>query len=110
MKRLVGIFALLVAAGLTFGTLAAGDIGTKGKDLDAYFHKLDLNMDGRLTKDEFLKIADKFRDKEKARRQLGLTYDKIDPEQKGLTKDQFRTLVEARAKRKDAEAKPKSEK
>ena len=61
-------------------------------------------MDGRLSKDEFLKIAEKFRDKDKARSQLGQTYDKLDPARKGLTMDQFRAFADARAKKKEEEA------
>ena len=105
MKRLVGIFALLVAGTVLLGPLTAGDIGKKGKDIDAIFQKLDANQDGRLSKDEFVKIAERFRDKEKARVQLGQTYDKLDPGQKGLTRDQFRMFVEASRKKKDAETK-----
>ncbi len=102
MKRLAGMGALVLAALVTlFGTLAAGDAGSKGKNPDVFFRKLDVNMDGRLSKDEFLKIADKFRDKDKARQQLGQTYDKLDPSHQGLSREQFRTFVEARAKKRE---------
>ena len=102
MKRLVGIFALVVAAGVLLAPLSAGDNGKKVKDIDTIFQKLDANKDGRLSKDEFLRIAERFRDKEKARVQLGQTYDKLDPARKGLTRDQFRVFVEASRKKKDA--------
>jgi Ca2+-binding EF-hand superfamily protein len=101
MKRLVGLFTTLLAAVFFFGPTSAGDDGKKGRDIDVIFRKLDSNNDGRLTKDEFLKIADKFRDKDKARRQLGQTYDRLDPDQKGLTREQFRSFVEVNKKRDD---------
>ena len=105
MKRLVGIFALVVAVTVLVGPLTAGDNGKKGKDIDAIFHKLDGNKDGRLSKDEFLRIAERFRDKEKARVQLGQTYDRLDPERRGLTRDQFRTFIEASRKKREEHAK-----
>jgi len=101
IKRMLGIFALVVAAAVLLGPLTAGDIGKKGKDIDAIFQKLDTNKDGRLSKDEFLKIAERFRDKDKARVQLGRTYDKLDPDRKGLSCDQFRMFVEAHRNKKD---------
>ena len=78
--------------------------------MEAIFRKLDTNKDGRLSKDEFLKMADRFRDKEKARLELGQTFDKLDPGNKGLTKEQFRRIVESRSKKKDADAQKKAEK
>jgi Ca2+-binding EF-hand superfamily protein len=109
MTRFVGFSALLLAACVLFGSVATGDEGKKSKDIDAIFRKLDTNMDGRLSKDEFLKIADRFRDKEKARSQLAQTYDKVDPNQKGITRDQFRSLVETTLQKRDGAANKKGE-
>ncbi len=67
MMRLVGICTMLLAAAVALGPLTAGDNGSQRTDADAYFLRLDSNKDGRLSKDEFLRIAEKFRDKEKAR-------------------------------------------
>jgi Ca2+-binding EF-hand superfamily protein len=101
MTRVVG-FLVLVLAGLTLlGGAGARDDNKKSKDVDAIFRKLDTNMDGRLSRDEFLKIADRFRDKDKARMQLGVTYDKLDPDRKGISRDQFRSFVETSARKKD---------
>jgi hypothetical protein len=100
MMRVLGMFALFLTAVVLLGSAQAGDDGKKGKDIDAIFRKLDSNMDGKLTKDEFLKIADRFRDKDRARVELGMTFDKLDPNNKGITKDQFRTFVETTAKKK----------
>jgi hypothetical protein len=109
MTRLVGSLVLVLVAGVLLAPSSAGDDGAKGKDVDAIFRKLDTNMDGKLSKDEFLKIADRFRDKDKARTELGQTYDKLDPANKGLSKDQFRTFVEAAARKKEADARKKAE-
>jgi hypothetical protein len=101
IKRLVGMLALLLAITVLLGPLTAGDNGKNGKDIDAIFHKLDTNKDGKLSKDEFLRIADRFRDKDKARVHLAQTYDKLDPQRKGLTPVQFRVFLEASRKKKD---------
>lgn len=81
-------------------TLAAsgGDNGKKLKgNVDAFFKKLDSNMDGKLTKDEFLKMADRAKEKDKAqaRQKLSQAYDKLDPEMKGITKEIFRRFLES---------------
>jgi Ca2+-binding EF-hand superfamily protein len=110
MTRLVGVFALFLAATSLLAPLTAGDETRPEKHIEAMFRKLDTNKDGRLSKDEFLKIADRFRDKDKARTELGQTFDKLDPGNKGLTKDQFRRIVETRLKKKDDEAGNKTEK
>jgi hypothetical protein len=96
MTRFVGVLALVLAAWVYFGSTAVADDDKASREVDAVFHKLDTNMDGRLSKDEFLKIAERFRDRDKARKQLGQTYDRLDPNQKGITGEQFRSLVEAR--------------
>jgi Ca2+-binding EF-hand superfamily protein len=101
MTRFVGLLMIFAALALLLGTSSAGDGGKKNRDIEAIFKKLDVNMDGRLSKEEFLKIADKFRDKEKARTQLSRAYDKLDPDKKGLTQEQFRSFVETTAKKSD---------
>ena len=53
--RVVGICALCLTVCALLGAVRAGDDGKKGKDIDAIFKKLDVNMDGKLSKDEFLK-------------------------------------------------------
>jgi Ca2+-binding EF-hand superfamily protein len=100
MTRLVGLVALLAAFGALLGSASAGDDKKKERNIDAIFRRLDKNNDGRLSKDEFLKMADRFRDKDRARAQLGQTYDRLDPKNDGLTRDQFRTFVEACLKKK----------
>ena len=85
---------LLAALFLTLGA-SAGDNGKKSKgDFEAFFKKLDTNMDGKLTKDEFLKMAERAKEKEQARKQLSAAYDKLDPEKKGVTKEKFKNFLE----------------
>src|SRR5688572_5936028 len=81
----------------------AGDNGKKAKgDFDAFFKKLDSNMDGKLTRGEFLKMADRAKEKEQARKQLSQAYDKLDPEKKGVTRERFKTFLENGAAAKGA--------
>ncbi len=105
LNRLVGVFLLLLIAAVCLGPAAAGDEAKKATDIDAIFAKLDTNKDGRLSKDEFLQIANRFRDQDKARSQLAQTYDQLDPSMKGLTRDQFRAFIEARLKKRAQDAK-----
>jgi hypothetical protein len=68
-------------------------------DADALFKKLDADGDGKLTKTEFLKIADEFKaaigegQMAFARILLGKRYDELDPDGSGLSLDQFRKEV-----------------
>ena len=83
-----------LAATLTLGA-GGGDNGKKFKgDFEAFFKKLDSNMDGKLTKDEFVRMADRAKEKDQARAKLGQEYDKLDPEKKGITKEVFRKYLE----------------
>jgi Ca2+-binding EF-hand superfamily protein len=80
--------------------IAKDSFGQFGKiDADALFKKLDTDKDGKLTKKEFLKIAEEFKDKigenrlDLARTLLGKRYDELDPTGAGLTLEQFRKEV-----------------
>lgn len=101
MSAKVGI-GMLVAAVL-FGTAGAQDQAKdKKKDPDTIFGKLDKNSDNKLSKDEFLKLAELGRDKEKAREILGKVFDKhADRETKALNRDQFKKLLTDLGKRKN---------
>src|SRR5437016_1087353 len=101
MPRWIGLGCLILAASLVIGGAGAHE---KKIDIDAIFKKLDTNKDGKLSKDEFLKLADNFKDKEKAREKLAVAFDKIDPKNEGLSKEQFRKYldtVSAKKKEKD---------
>jgi EF hand domain-containing protein len=88
----LGCVTVLLAA--AFG-VSAGDTSKKFKgDFDAFFRKLDSNMDGRLSKDEFLRMADRAKERDQARQKLSQAYDQLDPEMRGLTKDVFRRFLE----------------
>jgi Ca2+-binding EF-hand superfamily protein len=108
MSRLVGLCALFLAACIVLTPIAFGEERADA-DIDSIFQKLDVNKDGKLSKDEFLKMADRFRDKEKARSQLGQTYDKLDPNNRGLTRDQFRSFVATSLKKREEDGKKKAE-
>ena len=99
----------LLAALLIAGAGGAiGDNPRKFKgDFDAFFKRLDTNMDGRLSKDEFLKMADRAKEKDQARAKLSQAYDMLDPEMKGISKDLFRRYLE---NGKSADGAPKSAK
>ena len=102
MARLIGMLCLTIAMGLLLGSAGAQE--AQKVDVDAIFKKLDANSDGKLSKDEFLKLANRFKDKEKAREKLTMAFDKIDPKNEGLSKDQFRKyldMVSMKKKEKD---------
>lgn len=101
MIRLASAFFVVVAIVSAFSSAAAQDT-KKGKfDVDAIFNKLDTNNDGKLQRDEFLKMADSFKNRDKAREKLGNTFTTIDTERRGyLSRDQFRVYLET-AKKKD---------
>ena len=94
MTRLAGLVLVALTIGLMMGGAAAQDT-KKGKlDVEAIFKKLDTNNDGKLQKDEFLKMADRFKDKEKAREKLKMTFEKLDTDKTGLSIEQFRKYLE----------------
>jgi hypothetical protein len=104
MKITFALCAFLLAGGLA---LKAADKADKPKaDPEAAFKKLDTNSDGKLSKDEFLKLADNFKDKEKARKKLTDAFEMIDTDKMGLSIQQFRTYFE-KARKKVEKAKEK---
>jgi Ca2+-binding EF-hand superfamily protein len=101
MARLFGTWLFVLALGLVLSIAAAQEQPKKGKiDIDAVFKKLDTNNDGKLQKDEFLKLCDNFKNKEKAREKLTAAFDLIDVEKVGyLSKAQFQKYLENRQKK-----------
>jgi hypothetical protein len=68
-------------------------------DADALFKKLDANGDGKLSKKEFMKVLDEFKE-QIGEGQMGIAtllvgqwYDQMDPTGNGLTPEQFRKGV-----------------
>lgn len=100
MARLLGLSCLLATMLLFFSSAGADDDTKKPKknDIEELFTLLDVNMDGKLTRDEFLKMADRAKDKDKARENLGKTYDKLDPQKKGITKLKFKEFMDTKKK------------
>jgi len=75
---------------------AADDDGGKKSKVEALFKKLDSNGDDKLSRDEFLKMADRAKDKVQARQKLGQAYDQIDPERNGITREVFHRFLKSR--------------
>ncbi len=99
MARWLGMLLVALTAALLLGGVQAQD--TKKKlDSEAIFKKLDANKDGKLSKDEFLKLADNFKNRDKAREKLVTAFEKFDTDKTGLTQDQFRKYLDS-VKRKD---------
>jgi hypothetical protein len=94
----VGIFLIAVVLG------SAGAQDDKDKKPEVIFKKLDTNNDKHLSKDEFLKLAELGKDKERAREFLAKAYDKIvEVRSKGMTCDQFKKfLIDLRKKKTDS--------
>jgi Ca2+-binding EF-hand superfamily protein len=102
MARLLGALFVVLAVGLVLsGAAAHGQPKTGKLDIDAIFKKLDTNNDGKLQKDEFLKLCDNFKNKDKAREKLTAAFDMIDVAKIGyLSKEQFQKYLES-GKKKD---------
>ena len=107
MARSIGALLFVLTVGFLLATADAQDTTKKVKlDFDAIFKKLDTNHDGFLSKDEFVKLADNFKNKDQARKKLTDAYAMIDTDMKGkLSKDQFRTYLENARKKKEESAK-----
>lgn len=100
MTRLAGVLVTMLALCLVWSDATAQDV-KKGKvDVEAIFKKLDTNNDGKLQRDEFLKMADSFKNKEKAREKLTNTFAMIDADKKGfLSREQFRVYLDSAKKK-----------
>src|ERR1700726_2535667 len=94
-----GRLFIAVTVGFVLSSAHAQDSPKKDIDVDGIFKKLDTNNDGKLSKDEFLKLADNFKDKEKARKKLADCFEMIDTDKTGLSIQQFRTYFEKARKK-----------
>lgn len=104
MARKLGLLFIVLGLGLVFTSASAQD---KKIDVEAIFKKLDANSDGKLSKMEFVALAERYKDKEKAKEKLTAVFEKIDPENKGLSKDQFRKYLDS-VKKKDEPTRQRS--
>jgi Ca2+-binding EF-hand superfamily protein len=98
MARWIGMLLVALTAAFFLGGVHAQD--TKKLDVEAIFKKLDENKDGKLSKEEFLKLCDNFKNKDKAREKLTAAFEKFDIDKTGLTQDQFRKYLDS-VKKKD---------
>jgi Ca2+-binding EF-hand superfamily protein len=98
MARWIGTLLAALTAAFLLGGVQAQD--TKKVECEAIFKKLDANKDGKLSKDEFLKLADNFKNRDKAREKLVAAFEKFDTDKMGLTQDQFRKYLDS-VKKKD---------
>src|SRR5438552_6646731 len=99
MAKVFGLVTLTAALLCLAATGAADESKKNGKiDPEMFFKKLDTNNDGKLSRDEFLKLADRVKDKdrERARARLAKFFDKLDSNRTGLTKEQFKAFLEMR--------------
>ena len=101
MARLLGMTCLVLSFMIFFAPAGAGEDTRKTKQIDfeKFFKMLDENMDGKLNREEFLKMADRAKDKAKARDNLNKTYDKLDPDKKGISKERFKEFMDSKKKR-----------
>ena len=99
MTKVLGSLCALLAFLLLLGPVTADEDAVKSKfkgDFDTFFKKLDTNRDGKLSKDEFLQMADRAQDKNKAREKLARVYEMLDAEKKGISKEQFKTYLDTK--------------
>jgi Ca2+-binding EF-hand superfamily protein len=103
MVRWLAGFSLLLTLTLVLYPALAGDEAHKrtADIVIANFKKLDANSDGRVSKTEFLKIAERFKakDRAKARDKLSAIYDEIDRDRKGITQEQLKRYFEDHRKK-----------
>lgn len=100
MLRLLGCLCAVFGFLVLLGSVTAEDIGpikSKG-DFEAFFRKLDTDRNGRLSKTEFLQMANQAKDKTKAREKLAKVFDMLDPENKGITKERLKSYLDSSAK------------
>lgn len=94
-----------IGLGLACLCAAAGMAGEPEpvKEPDRVFRKLDENMDGKLTQQEFLKLALRAKDAKAAEKRLRKIYAKVDPKGVGITPERFRMILVPKTKAKKKE-------
>src|SRR5437868_3808412 len=96
--RLLGAFCGVLAFAMLLGPAAGQDSApSKAKgDFEAFFKKLDTDKNGRLSKSEFLQMAELAKEKAKAREKLAKVYDMLDTEKQGITKERFKAYLDSK--------------
>ncbi len=97
MVKVLSLAAWLISLALVMTAASAGDEDDNKKkkkvDAAAIFKKLDADNNGRLSKEEFLKIADRAKDADRAEKFKAIltkVFAKLATDNQGLTLDQFR--------------------
>ena len=98
MTRMFGVSCVALAMLCAFGSAGQDDPPKTKGDFEAFFKKLDTDMDGKLDKKEFLQMADRAKEKDKAREKLAKVYETLDKEMKGITKEQLKKYLEVKKK------------
>jgi Ca2+-binding EF-hand superfamily protein len=98
MARLLGGLCVVVGSLALLGAAGAEDAGhSKHRgDFETFFKKLDTNRDGKLSKDEFLQMADRAKEKAKAREKLAKVFEMLSPDNKGITKERLKTYLDSK--------------
>src|SRR5437868_13538503 len=96
--RVLGALCAALAFLILLGPVAAEDAPQAKGDFETFFRKLDTDKNGRLSKSEFLKMADQAKERAKARDRLAKVFDMLDPENKGITKERFKAYLESSKK------------
>jgi hypothetical protein len=99
MARCLIVFSAVVTLSLAFSAVRADDEKKVGMEVEANFKKLDANNDGKLSKEEFLRLAERFKDRSKARQRLGSIFDRIAGSLTGITQEQFKRYLESNPKK-----------
>jgi Ca2+-binding EF-hand superfamily protein len=105
MKRTLLTLAALAVSAVAISTACAED-GDKGKDKgkrnpENLFKKLDANGDGKVSKEEFAKMAERAGGKGKGGKGGDKLFGRLDGDNDGfISKDEFKKMSEMRGKKK----------
>jgi Ca2+-binding EF-hand superfamily protein len=105
MKRfvilsMIGMVALAWNLAVAPAPASAAEGKKKKTDLEALFKKLDTNNDGKLSKEEFAKIAELGKKKGAKSKRIDQLFQKLDTNNDGsLSLEEFKKIREVRAKK-----------
>jgi Ca2+-binding EF-hand superfamily protein len=105
MNKFLGLGLLVLAGVLAVPAFAADKADAKKKGPEAAFKKLDSNNDGKLSKTEFAKIAEKRKNKGKPVKEgaIDKRFGKLDTNNDGsVSADEFKAKKKGKKKKTDA--------